>query len=84
MFSDLSTLNIMTEVTLSKAPNPQLLPRHKWLPTALGVCSLLCVHLDGLIAERKFRVWVTICGGWSIGGTAPIKLAREEADFNIS
>ncbi len=29
------------------------------------VCSLLtavCVHLDGLNAEHKFRVWVTILG----------------------
>ncbi len=62
MNSTLSTFNTMTEVLLSKAPNPQL------LPTAPGacsqcVCSLLtavCVHLDGLNAELKFRVWVTI------------------------
>ncbi len=26
------------------------------------VCSLLCVYLDGLNAEHKFRVWVTILG----------------------
>ncbi len=37
-----------------------------WLPTALGVCSrcvcvftTVCVYLDGLNAEHKFRVWVT-------------------------
>ncbi len=52
----LSTLNTTTEVPLSKAPNPQL-------PTAPGVCSLLCVcTLDGLNAEHKFQVWVTILG----------------------
>ncbi len=26
---------------------------------------------------------VKISGGWSIGGAAPIKLAREEAEFNM-
>ncbi len=52
------------KVPLSKAPNPQ----HKWLPNALGVCSqcvcsLLCVcTLDGINAEHKFQVWVTILG----------------------
>ncbi len=54
-----SSFNTMTEVPLSKAPNPQLLPGR---PTAPGVCSLLtavCVHLDGLNAEDQFRVWVT-------------------------
>ncbi len=60
MNSTLSTFNTMTEVPLSKAPNPQLL--EQWLPTAPGacsqcVCSLLtavCVHLDGLNAEDQF------------------------------
>ncbi len=65
MYSALSTLNTMTEVPLSKAL------QHKWLPTAPGVCSwcvcsLLCVcTLDGLLAEHKFRVWVTILGRMS-------------------
>ncbi len=29
-----------------------------------GVCvfTAVCVHLDGLNAEHKFRVWVTILG----------------------
>ncbi len=48
-------------------------PQHKWLPTAPGVCSrcvCVCVHccvctLDGLIAEHKFWVWVTILGHMS-------------------
>ncbi len=71
MYSALSTLNTTTEVPLSKAQNPQLLP---------GCCSIngcpllrVCVHgvcvftvsvctLDGLNAEHKFRVWVTILG----------------------
>ncbi len=66
--STLSTLNTTTEVSLSKAPNPQLLPG-RWsngcplLGCVHSVCvhySLLCVHLDGLNAEDQFRVWVTI------------------------
>ncbi len=53
MYSVLSILNNTTEVPLSKAPNPQLLPgpQHKWLPTVPGVCSwcvcvftAACVH----------------------------------------
>ncbi len=52
----LSTFNTTTEVPLSKAPNPQLLPRYR----SINGCSLLrvcvhsvcvftavCVHLDG-------------------------------------
>ncbi len=75
MSSTFSTLNTTTEVRpLSKALNPQLLPRHrriKWLTTPPGVCvcvclytthCCVCVHLDGLNAEHKFRVWVTILG----------------------
>ncbi len=59
-------LNAMTEVPLSKAPNPQLLPGYR----SINGCPLLwvCVHgvcvrvftLDGLYAEHEFRVWVTI------------------------
>ncbi len=30
-----------------------------WLPTVC-VFTAVCVHLDGLNAEHKFRVWVTI------------------------
>ncbi len=69
MNSTLSTFNTMTEVPLSKAPNPQLLPG-RWSNgcpllrvRVHSVCvhySLLCVHLDGLNAEDQFRVWVTI------------------------
>ncbi len=57
MYSTLSTLNTMTEVPVSKAPNPNCSPGAAavWLPTAPGVCSqcvcvcvfvcsLLCVH----------------------------------------
>ncbi len=51
-----------TEVPLSKAPNPQLLPGHRSIGCPLlrvcahGVCVLttVCVHLDGLNAEHKF------------------------------
>ncbi len=78
MYSALS-LNTTTEVPLSKAPNPQLLPgRH-----SINGCPLLrvCVHgvcvftavcvctLDGLNAEHKFRVWVTILGHMSLSQT---------------
>ncbi len=37
-----------------------------WLPTALGVFTAACVHLDGLNAEHKFRVWVTLSGHTSL------------------
>ncbi len=42
MYSALSTVNTTTEVTLSKAPNPQLLPRCR----SINGCPLLrvCVH----------------------------------------
>ncbi len=77
MFSALSTFNTMTEVRpLSKAPNPQLLPGRRSINgcpllrvcvhgACVSVCSLLtavCGHLDGLNAEHKFWVWVTILG----------------------
>ncbi len=75
MYSALSTLNTTTEVPLSKAPNPQLLPGHRSINGCpllrvcvhgVCVCSLLCVcNLDGINAEHKFRVWVTILGRMS-------------------
>ncbi len=77
MSSALSTLNTTTELPLSKAPNPQLLTGCRsiygcpllWLcvhGVCVCVCSLLCVcTLDGLNAEHKFRVWVTILGRMS-------------------
>ncbi len=75
MYSALSTFNTTTEVPLSKAPNPQLLPEHRSINDCpllrvcvhgVCVCSLLCVcTLDGLNAEHKFRVWVTILGRMS-------------------
>ncbi len=62
----LSTLN--TEMRcLSKAPNPQLLPRRlSWLPSDY-LCFFsshccVCAHLNGLNEEHKFRLWVTIIG----------------------
>ncbi len=68
MNSALSTLNTTTEVPLSKAPNPQLLPgRHSPLLRVcvhgVCVCSLLCVCTwIGINAEHKFRVCITILG----------------------
>ncbi len=69
MSSALSTFNTTTEVRpLSKAPNPQLLPGRRringyQLPrvcfTVVCVFTAVCVCLDELNAEQKFRVWVT-------------------------
>ncbi len=65
----------MTELPLSKAPNPQLLPGRRSINGCpllqcvftVCVCSLLCVcTLDGLNAEHEFRVWVTILGHTSL------------------
>ncbi len=58
----------MTEVPLSKAPNPQLLPGrcNNGCPLlrvhvhSVCVFTAVCVHLDGLNAEDQFRVWATI------------------------
>ncbi len=56
MHSTLTTLNITTEVPLSKAPNPKLLSGRR----NVNGCPLrVCVHLDGLNAEHKFRVCVS-------------------------
>ncbi len=70
MSSVLSTFNTTTEVRpLSKAPNPQLLPRRPLLRVCVHgvyVFTTVCVHLDGLNAEHKFRVWVTILGHTSL------------------
>ncbi len=64
--SALCTLNNTTEVPLSKAPDPQLLPRSRVCIHGVCVCSrcvCVCVFtavcvctLDGLNAENKFRV----------------------------
>ncbi len=55
-----STFNTTTGLSpLSKAPNHNCFPGAAaiYLPTALGVCSLLCVCTwDGLNSEHKFRV----------------------------
>ncbi len=67
-----STCSTTTEVRpLSKAPNTQLLLgcRSNMAAHCSGcVCVLttVCVHLDGLNAEHKFRVWVTISGHTSL------------------
>ncbi len=58
MSSALSTLNTMTPGT--KPTTAPQAPQLKCLPTAPGV--YVFVHLDGLNAEHKFRVWVTILG----------------------
>ncbi len=63
MYSALSTLNTTIEVPLNMAPNSQMLP-----VCVHGVCVHCCVFvctLDGLNAEHKFRVWVTIHGHMS-------------------
>ncbi len=66
--SALSTFNTTTEVSLSRAPNPQLLPGRR----SINGCPLLqvcvhcvlvcvCVHCC-VCAEHEFRVWVSILG----------------------
>ncbi len=63
----LSTLNTMTEVPLSKTSNPQLLPGRRSINGCPpGVCSQCVCTLDGINAEHKFRVWVTIIGCMSL------------------
>ncbi len=60
----------MTEVPLSKALNPQLLPEHcsiNGCPVHLVCVHSVCVHCcvrasDGLNAEHELQVWVTILG----------------------
>ncbi len=70
MSSALSTLNTMTEVPLST----QLLPGRCSINgcpllrvCVHGVCGFtaVCVYMDGLNAEHKFRVWVTKLGRMS-------------------
>ncbi len=65
------TLNTTTEVPLSKAPNPQLLPGHRNINgcpllrvCVHGVCVFtdVCGHIGWVNAEHKFWVWVTILG----------------------
>ncbi len=56
MSSTLSTLNTTTELPLSKAPNPKLLPGRRGINgcPVLRVCVHCCVcTFDGLIAEHK-------------------------------
>ncbi len=57
MYSTLSTLNTTTEVPLSKAPNPQLLPGRcsiNGFPLrAPCVCSLLCVCTLGWVMSMS-------------------------------
>ncbi len=74
MYSVLSTLNTMTEVPLSKAPSPQLVPGRRSINGCPllrvhvhGVCvfTAVCVHFGWVNAEHKFQVWVTILGRMS-------------------
>ncbi len=62
MNSDLSTLNNMTDVPLSKAPDTQpLLGHHINGCPLLRVCVHgVCVYSGRVNAEHEFRVWVTI------------------------
>ncbi len=66
MYSTLSTFNTTTEVPLSKAPNPQLLPGRRSIN---GVCSrcvcvftAVCVHFGwdkcrALIPSMGYHTW---------------------------
>ncbi len=74
MYSALSTFNTTTEVLLSKAPNPHLLPGGRSINGCplLRVCvPSLCVFtavcaLGWLNVEHEFQVWVTIIGCMSL------------------
>ncbi len=73
MYSTLSTFNTTTEVPLSKATNPQLLPGRRSIngcPHCSGcvftVCVCVCVHFGWANAEHEFWVWVTILGRMSL------------------
>ncbi len=66
MYSALFTFNTMTEVPLSKAPNPQLLPGRrnikKWLPTAPAVCVFtVCVCVCVFTAVCVCSRCVCVC-----------------------
>ncbi len=54
-----SECTALSSTILSKHRTPNYSPGAVaiWLPAAPGVCSLLCVHLDGLNAEHTFQVW---------------------------
>ncbi len=69
-YTALSILNTTTEVPLSKAPNPQLLPGSRSIngcplrrvcvhSVCVCVCvfTAVCVHLGWVTVEHKFRVW---------------------------
>ncbi len=52
---------------MTEAPPPQLLTgRRSNMCVCVCVFTAVCVHLDGLNAEHKFRVWVTISGHMSL------------------
>ncbi len=51
-WQELSTTEVKP---LSKALNPQLLPRRRRVGCPL---LLVCVHLDGLNAEHTFHCWL--------------------------
>ncbi len=55
MYSALSTLITMTEVPLSKAPNPQLLPGRR----SINGCPLLRVCVNGVCVFRKIRLYLS-------------------------
>ncbi len=65
MYNALSTLNTTTEVTLSKAPKPQLLPGRRRIGCPLRVCvhgvcvfTAVCVHLGWV----KYRAQIPSMG----------------------
>ncbi len=70
----------MTEVRpLSKAPIPQLLPGRRNMAAHCSGCvfTAVSVHLAGLNAEDKFRVWVTILGHTPLPFPFPFPLSTQ-------
>ncbi len=57
MYSALSTLNTTTEVPLSKAPNPQLLPRVPALAAHCSGCvfTTVCVHFGWVKCRAQYN-----------------------------
>ncbi len=76
---------------MSKTPIPQLLPGRRNMAAHCSGCvfTAVSVHLDGLNAEDKFRVWVTILGHTPLPFPLfffflSLPIAKWEADLSVN